>query len=362
MINAILKAWEKIMTSTIEVRQLPYKIEVIAESLNVPWAIAVSSEGTIYFTERSGRIRKIKDNKLQPQSLFTFDKPFASQGESGLMGIALDPNFEDNHYIYVMHSYLEEDQIYNRVIRLIENTNTASIDHVLLNKIPGGHIHNGGRIKIGPDQKLYVTTGDAGNPELAQDLESTAGKILRIELDGSIPKNNPIIGSPVYSFGHRNPQGLAWDLNNIMYASEHGASAHDEINIIRAGENYGWPLVQGSETSKQVMLQRPLLHSGEETWAPSGIAFLTKGPWQGELLVATLRGERLLALTLSEDGSTKVNDIRSMLEAEYGRLREVVQDKDGSIYVTTSNTDGRGSPHTGDDKIIRLTPDARVYA
>ena len=199
-----------------------------------------------------------------------------------------------------MHSYAEANRIFNRVVRLVENNNRASIHRVLLDKIPGGQIHNGGRLKIGPDQKLYITTGDAGNPALAQDPTSTAGKILRIELDGRIPKDNPIINSPVYSLGHRNPQGLAWNSKNVLYASEHGQSAHDEINIIKPGANYGWPIVEGN--------------------------------------------------------GTVVRSVESWLRNEYGRLREVIQGKDGSIYLTTSNRDGRGNLHAGDDKIIRLIP------
>ena len=210
-------------------------------------------------------------------------------------------------------------------------------------------------LKIGPDQKLYITTGDAGNSALAQDPTSTAGKILRIELDGRIPKDNPIINSPVYSLGHRNPQGLAWNSENVLYASEHGQSAHDEINIIQPGANYGWPLVQGNEDSTEVMIQKPLIHSGEDTWAPSGIAFVNQGPWQGKLLVATLRGQQLLAISLNGNG-TVVKNVESWLRNEYGRLREVIQGKDGSIYLTTSNRDGRGNPDITDDKIIRLIP------
>lgn len=341
----------KIITS----RQFPYEIEVIAENLYVPWAIAISDEGKLYFTERSGAIRIIEDGKLHPQPLITFRAPFVSQGEGGLMGIALDPNYSQNHYMYVMHSYAEGSRIYNRVVRLVENNNRASIDRVLLDKIPGGRIHNGGRLKIGPDQKLYITTGDAGNSALAQDPTSTAGKILRIELDGRIPKDNPIINSPVYSLGHRNPQGLAWNSKNVLYESEHGQSAHDEINIIQPGANYGWPLVQGDEDSTEVKIQKPLIHSGEETWAPSGIAFINQGPWQGKLLIANLRGQQLLAISLNGKG-TVVKSIESWLRNRDGRLREVIQGKDGSIYLTTSNRDGRGNPDIADDKIIRLIP------
>lgn len=341
----------KSMTS----RQFPYKIEVVAENLYVPWAIDISDEGTIYFTERSGEIRIIKEGKLHLQPLIKLGIPFVSLGEGGLMGIVLDPNYLQNHYMYVMHTYEDGNRIYNRVVRLIENSNKAFIDRVLIDKIPGGRIHNGGRIKIGPDQKLYITTGDAGNSALAQDPTSTAGKILRIELYGSIPEDNPIGNSPVYSLGHRNPQGLAWNSKNILYASEHGQSAHDEINIIQPGTNYGWPLVQGDEDSKEVMIQKPLIHSGEDTWAPSGIAFVNQGPWQGKLLVANLRGQQLLAIALNGNG-TVVKNVEASLKNEYGRLREVIQGKDGSIYITTSNRDGRGNPDIADDKIIRLIP------
>ena len=334
-----------------ELGEFPYRIEVIAENLYVPWAIDISNEGKIYFTERSGAIRIIEDGKLLPQPLISFQEPFVSQGEGGLMGIVFDQNYSQNHYIYVMHSYTEGGQIYNRVVRLFEQNNKAFIDQVLLDKIPGGQIHNGGRLKIGPDQKLYITTGDAGISTLAQDFTSTAGKILRIELDGGIPQDNPFMNSLVYSLGHRNPQGLAWNSNNVLYASEHGQIAHDEINIIQPGSNYGWPLVRGDE----VNTVEPLIHSGDFTWAPSGIAYIDQGPWQGKLLVAALRGEQLIVISLNREG-TEVEKIESWLLNEYGRLREVIQAKDGSIFITTSNRDGRGNADVTDDKIIRLIP------
>lgn len=346
--NTLENVKEKVVTST----EIPYDTEVIAQNLIIPWAIAITNEDKLYVTERSGTIRVIEEGERLPEPLITFGPPFASQGEGGLMGIALDPNFSQNHFIYVMHTYREDNQIFNRVVRLVEQNNRASVDKTLIDKIPGGQIHNGGRIKIGPDQKLYITTGDAGRAELAQDLTSTAGKILRIELDGSIPEDNPFVNSPVYSYGHRNPQGLTWN-NGILYASEHGQTAHDEINIIQPGGNYGWPLVQGDEDYAGLEIQKPLIHSGEVTWAPSGIAFIYQGPWKGKLLVANLRGERLLVITLNENG-TEVENVEPWLENEYGRLREVIERQDGSIYITTSNRDGRGNPDTTDDKIIRL--------
>lgn len=354
--NIILKSNKPIIKiKGRKLRQLPYEVEVIAKNLSLPWAIDISNEGKIYFTERSGAIRVIENGKLNPIPIIKFPNLLVSQGEGGLMGIALDPNYSENHYIYVMHSYTENNQIYNRVVRLIENNNMAYIDRVIIDKIPGGQIHNGGRIKIGPDNKLYIATGDAGNSSLSQSYRSLAGKILRLELDGRIPRDNPFPNSPVYSIGHRNPQGLSWNSKNILYESEHGQSAHDEINIIEPGANYGWPLVQGDESSTEIIIQKPLLHSGEDTWAPSGIAFVNQGPWKGKLLITNLRGQQLLAVTLNENG-TIVNNIESWFKNEYGRLREVIQGKDGSIYISTSNRDGRGNPNVGDDKIIRLIP------
>lgn len=335
--------------------ELPYTIQIVAENLYVPWAIAIIDANTLYFTERSGIVSRLKVGDPRPQTLLSLQSPFISLGEGGLMGITLDPDFFRNHYIYVMYTYREGNQTYNRVDRLVEEENQVYINRVLLDRIPGNQIHNGGRIKIGPDQKLYITTGDAGNPLLAQNLTSMAGKILRIELDGSVPLDNPFRNSPIYSYGHRNPQGLAWSPRHIMYASEHGQTAHDEINEIIPGANYGWPLVQGDEDSAEVNIQKPLIHSGEETWAPSGIAYVDQGPWKGKLLVATLRGEQLLTITFDENG-TKVNKVESWFRNQFGRLREVISAKDGSIYLTTNNRDGRGNPMFGDDKIIRLVP------
>lgn len=336
--------------------EIPYDIEIAADRLFVPWAVALSEEGKLYFTERSGAIRIIEDGRLLHEPLITFKAPFTAAGEGGLMGIALDPDFLQNHYIYVMHTYLQDNQIYNRVVRLLEQDNKAAIDRILLDRIPGGRIHNGGRLKIGPDGRLYIATGDAGRSSLAQDLDSLAGKILRINTDGSIPGDNPFNNSPVYSYGHRNPQGLAWNLDNqLLYASEHGQTAHDELNIIWPGANYGWPLVQGDEEAEGIAVQKPLIHSDDNTWAPSGIAFIRSGPWRGKLLVTALRGSQLLLITLNENG-TGVDQIASALWNEFGRLRDVVQAEDGSIYLATSNRDGRGNPDRTDDRIIRLIP------
>lgn len=334
---------------------LPYEIEIVAENLNIPWAMDISEQNALYFTQRPGTVRVIKNGQLIQEPLITFSSPFVSEGEGGLLGLALDPDFISNRYIYVLYTYKENNQYYNRVVRLHEYNNRATIDKVILDKIPASLNHNGGRIKIGPDKKLYITVGDADQPELAQDINSLAGKILRIELDGSIPQDNPIPNSPVYSLGHRNPQGITWDQNNNMYITEHGPIAHDEINKIQPGGNYGWPLVAGKQEASLIQTIKPLLDSGDETFAPSGITFINEGPLQGRLLVATLRGKQLLSILPDEEG-VEVLEIDSFLNNEFGRLRDVILASDGSIYIATSNRDGRGIPDRTDDKIIRLVP------
>ncbi|MCK9918255.1 PQQ-dependent sugar dehydrogenase, partial [Microbacteriaceae bacterium K1510] len=243
----------------------------------------------------------------------------------------------------------------NRVIRLREQGNRATIEKVLLDKIPGNLFHNGGRLKISPDRHLFITTGDAQTPELAQDLSSLAGKILRINLDGTIPADNPFPSSAVYSWGHRNSQGLAWSPETgFLYSSEHGPIAHDEINLIEPGANYGWPIIQGDERGEG--MKTPLLQSGEDTWAPSGMSFVSRGPWKDKLLVANLRGVQVLEISFVPGQEPSIKEIRYLLKDEYGRLRDVVEGPDGALYLLTSNRDGRGEVRPGDDKIIRLRP------
>ncbi|MBE6013170.1 MAG: PQQ-dependent sugar dehydrogenase [Lachnospiraceae bacterium] len=337
---------------------IPYDVETAADNLRIPWAMDIASDGTIYFTERPGEIRMIRDGELYPMPIIRFGLPFVDVGEGGLMGIVLDPDFDENRFMYVMYSYEDGGQIFNRVARLVERENEASYDRIIIDRIPGSRVNDGGRIKIGPDGKLYITAGDSGNGDLAQDLNSLAGKILRVNLDGSIPEDNPFPDSPVYSYGHRNPQGIAWGINNTMYASEHGQSGYDEINIIVPGGNYGWPLVRGPETLEEHPdFIRPIISSGDSTWAPAGIAYVEEGPWAGRLLVANLRGQQLLALTLSDDGQA-VQNMEILLKDTYGRLRDVYYAPDGSLYILTSNTDGRGTPRPGDDLMLHLTPRA----
>lgn len=335
----------------------PYTARTLVSGLNVPWEMAFAPDGRIFITERPGTLRVIENGRLRATPLLELYAPFVSRGEGGLLGLALDPEFQANGYAYVYHSYRQgEDGVQNRVLRIRIDSSNAEIDKVLLDGIPGDTNHNGGRIKFGPDGYLYVTTGERYEPELAQAKDSLGGKILRIASDGSILEDNPWPDSPVYSWGHRNPQGLAWQPGTgVLYSSEHGQSSHDEINIIEPGTNYGWPLIQGNEEGDALSL--PLLHSGGVTWAPSGMAFITQGPWKGELLVAALAGEELL--WISPSGSSGEPSAEALFEGEWGRLRNVAEGPDGTLYVLTNNRDGRGEPGEEDDKLIALSPNRK---
>lgn len=332
----------------------------------MPWEIDFAPDGRIFFTERGGALRVIDKGKLIEEPVIQINGSLYKQGEAGLLGFTLDPQFERNGYIYVCHTYVRDSQPFNRVVRLKEQGGKAVLDKVLLDNLPGNRIHDGGRVKFGPDGMLYITNGDADDRPAAQDVTKLAGKIFRIAKDGSVPPDNPFPGSPVYSLGHRNPQGLAWHPETKrLYSSEHGQTAHDEINLIEAGANYGWPLVEGDETEVKPAdagkkgpgpLKAPVVHSGGVTWAPSGMTFVSRGPWKGDLLVANLRGTQVLHVVLAQDGKS-AHSVEPLLAGELGRLRTVAEAPDGSLYALTNNRDGRGQPQMDDDKIIRLIPE-----
>jgi glucose/arabinose dehydrogenase len=285
--------------------------------------------------------------------------PVAATGEAGLLGLALDPGYQDNHYLYLYFTYRQGRALQNRVVRLAEMGGSTEDQVVLLDGISGATIHNGGRIKFGPDGKLYISTGDAAQPSLSQDLTSLVGKVLRLNPDGSIPADNPFSGSPVFSYGHRNPQGLAWQPGtDKLYATEHGPRGHDEVNLLQAGGNYGWPEVRGQE-GEGTAFSAPVLESGGSTWAPSGAAFCD-GPCHpglsGRFLFAGLRSTALWWVDLDSQQPVQA---RPLLEGRYGRIRDVVQGPDGSLYLLTSNRDGRGSPSPEDDRLLRVVPGRR---
>jgi glucose/arabinose dehydrogenase len=279
------------------------------------------------------------------------------------MGLALDPQFGQTRFVYVAHTYrAAKGRLQNRLVRLREDPKTSkgSLDKVLIDNVAGANNHDGGRVKFGPDGKLYWTMGDAQTASLAQRLSSLNGKILRLNADGSIPADNPFSNSYVYSYGHRNPQGLAWQpKTQRLYSTEHGPSGfqgccRDEINYIEPGKNYGWPEIRGDETREGMVA--PVINAGtSETWAPAGATFVTRGPWAGSLLFTGLRGQTLYRVVLDSNDPRKAEKLERYFYRQFGRLRDIVEGPDGNLYLLTSNRDGRGSPKNDDDRVIRLS-------
>ncbi len=316
-------------------------VEVIASNLSVPWALDFLPGNEIIFTQRGGTVSTLHDKKINE---LTNIKDVKSTGEGGLLGIAVHPKFSSNRYIYLYYTYDSTGQnTKNKVVRYILKDDQLIQDKVIVGDIPGALFHNGGRIKFGPDGYLYVTTGDSQAPSLAQDKNSIAGKILRVTDDGDEAPDNPF-GTLIYSMGHRNPQGLAWD-GNRLFETEHGNSTHDEVNVIARGGNFGWPSIQGDE--KESGSISPLTQSGNETWAPSGASI-----FNGSLFFGGLRGEALFELRISS--STAI--LNKHFLNEFGRIRDVVLGPDNFLYITTSNQDGRGAPTQDDDRIIKVDP------
>lgn len=335
-----------------------YTVQAWVENLQIPWSLVFLSDKKALVTERPGRIRLIANGVLQDDAYKVLED-VEHIGEGGLMGITKHPGYPEQPYLFLMYTYREAGKLYNRVARFEDTGQTLLFDQVLLEKIPGHRVHNGGRIGFGPDGMLYITTGDIWQAELAQDKNSLAGKILRLTPDGHVPEDNPFQGSPVYSLGHRNPQGLAWHPNtNSLFSSEHGPSGEfglqdkDIINVIEKGGNYGWPLVLGKADIDPYI--DPIIMWPQAT-PPSGITF-----WNSALYVATLRSEALIRInTEQRNNSYEITAVDRLFAADwfsgtYGRLRDVVPGPDNALYILTSNRDGRGTPREGDDKMLKL--------
>lgn len=345
-------------------KDVKFKLETVASGLEVPWGFAWLPNKDLLFTERPGRVRIIEKGKLRAEPVFTVPDVEPS-GESGLMDIALHPDFPRNSYIYLAYSY-NKDGKRVKVVRYKYADGKFTEPTMIIDNVPGAPNHAGMRCRFGPDGKLYVTTGDATNWDLAQKLDSIAGKTLRLNDDGTIPKDNPFIGTAgarteIWSYGHRNAQGLAWQPGTgLMFQTEHGpsffegkGSGGDEVNIVERGQNLGWPEIH--HTDKREGMISPLLEYSPACAPASGMfyngsAFPTM---KGNFLFGCLRGARIIRVTL--DGR-KVQAQEDLLEGVIGRIREVAEGPDGYIYFSTSNRDGRATPGKDDDRIIRMVP------
>ena len=320
-------------------------VTILAENFDKPRAIAVF-DNRIFVTEKDGMIKVIQNNTLLESPLAILRG--ADVFDGGLLGIALHPNFSTNHYMYVFLTYEEDDDLWNKILKITESENKLQNAETILDKIPGSSFTNGGFLKFGPDEKLYVGTGTISDAShLPQDLDSLSGKILRLNDDGTIPDDNPFPNSLVYSLGHRNPQGMTWDDDENLFVAEFGPEKNDEINLIQAGKNYGWPEEQcsGDKDFEDALL------CYDPSIEPGGILFYSGDSldFESSFIMASMRAANLYQVNFEEGLSSQ----KSILSG-VGRVRDVVQGPDGSLYVITSNTDGKGFPDSMDDKLLRI--------
>lgn len=347
-----------------ELKPEDYEVTKVAEGLEIPWAIAFpdENEGEIMVTERTGKIRLIQDGVLIEENILDLTDEIVSIGEAGLMSLALDPNFLKNNYVYIYHTYGNQDNIKLKVSRYEYKDRKLINEYIVIDNIPAGNVHSGGEIAFGPDGKLYITTGDIAQADIAQDLSSLAGKTLRINSDGSIPNDNPFADEQdkrpeIWSYGHRNAQGLDWHPVTLeMFQSEHGPSGFDggfgmdEINLVLRGQNYGWPIIRGTE---MIIGMYTPLKVFTPAIAPASITFYenTDSGFNNMLFVAALRGTSILIFDVHSD---KLREVGIINGEAYGRIREIKQGPNNSIYFTTSNRDGRGEVREGDDAIYKI--------
>lgn len=337
--------------------------ETLATGFSTIWELAWGPDASIWVSERGGTITRV--NPATGAKSVVGQLAVHENGEGGLMGIAFHPDFSAQPYVFAMHTYNGAGGVRNRLVRMRFNGTTLAAPETLLEDIPGSTNHNGARIAVGPDRLLYVSTGDAANEALSQDRTYLAGKILRLTLNGAPAPGNPF-GTAIYSYGHRNPQGLVFHpTTGALYSTEHGPGDNDEVNRIEAGRNYGWPNVRGrcdgdAGPGEQAFCLANNVAEPLATWSPTiapagaDVYVGTAIPgWQGSLLFTSLRNETLYRLTLSADGR-RVVSADSLFKRSFGRLRDVLAAPNGLVYLGTSNRDGRGSPRAGDDRIVRV--------
>jgi glucose/arabinose dehydrogenase len=314
-------------------------LKAVATGLRVPWAVAFLPDGDALVTERD-TARLVRVTPTGEKSTVGTVPGVNAEGEGGLLGVAVSPSYETDHLIYLYYSAASD----NRVVRATYDLDLGRPDPIVTG-IPKGSIHNGGRLAFGPDKMLYITTGETGEGGKSQDKNSLGGKILRVTPDGKPAPGNPF-GSRVWTYGHRNVQGIAWDDQGRMYATEFGQDTYDEINLIQKGRNYGWPEVEGVGHRKG--FTDPLLTWTTDEASPSGLAYQ-----EGSLWAAALGGRRLWQVPVDNG---KVGRPIARFEGRYGRLRAVVRTPGGNLWVTTSNRDGRGDPAPRDDRILVVAP------
>lgn len=347
--------------------QTNLQTKTVAANLDTPWEILWGPDNFIWFTERAGKISRANPGTGEVSEVLQIDDA-REVGEGGLLGMVLDPDFPTNNYFYVAYNFYAAGNDYReKIVRYTFNPETGKADNplILISSITGANNHNGCRLIISPDKKLIFTTGDAQFTSSSQDIESLNGKTLRINLDGSVPDDNPLTGSLVWTWGHRNPQGLAYSPDStILYSSEHGPNNDDEINIIQKGRNYGWPTVQGFCDNSNEMafcndsnVVEPIF-AWTPTLAVAGIEFYNSDlipRWKNSLLLTSLKASKITQLLLNESG-TDVLQTTDFFTGTFGRLRDICVSPEGKVYVAVSNRDGRGTPKTDDDKIIEISP------
>ncbi|MFJ3717655.1 PQQ-dependent sugar dehydrogenase [Streptomyces sp. NPDC090057] len=322
-------------------------LRTVAEGLKTPWGLAPLPGGGLLVSSRNdGTITRV-DEKTGRETLLGAVSGVAAEGEGGLLGIALSPGFASDHMIYAYFTSASD----NRIVRMLYDAGKPAGEQLgapdtVFKGIPKGFIHNGGRIAFGPDRMLYAGTGESGDRGLAQDRKSLGGKILRLTPEGEPAPGNPFPGSPVYSYGHRNVQGLAWDSRQRLFASEFGQDTWDELNAIVPGGNYGWPDAEGRSSDSR--FRNPVAEWHTDEASPSGIAYV-----DGVIWMAALKGERLWRVPLR--GTSASAAPQAFLTGEYGRLRTVVPAGGGKVWLVTSNTDGRGKPKKGDDRVLEVS-------
>lgn len=325
---------------------------IVAQNLSNPWEIVWGPDGMIWMTERGGRISKVNPTNGILTTLVTI-ADVKAQGEGGLLGMALHPDFSNTPHVFVAYNYDRSGDYQEKVVRYTYNGTVLTNPQTIFENIEAAGIHNGCRLLI-VDQKLYITTGDAADQSLPQQTSSLNGKVLRINLDGSIPADNPIAGSAVWTYGHRNAQGLVY-ANGIMYSSEHGPDTDDEINIIEKGRNFGWPQVKGPcNTGNETHfcstnnVKEPI-QSWSPTIATSGLDYYNHNlisAWKNSLLLCTLKSTRLVQLQLN-DAHTSIVSTSEYLNGDFGRLRDICISPDGKVYICTGNGNN--------DKIVEVT-------